>query len=66
MKLVQEIIPENGSIPRRYLLLAGVTDDDARILKLCNMEHKPKLDIIEIGGNGHGHRYEAWMVKEEK
>lgn len=62
MKLVKEVVPENGKYPRRYLLLADVADNDARILELCNMEHKPELDIIEVDGSGNEHSYEAWMV----
>lgn len=62
MKLVKEVVPQNGKYPRRYLLLAGVTNNDARILELCNMEHKPEFDIIEVDGNGGEHLHEAWMV----
>lgn len=56
MKLIKEVVPKQKvGYPtlRRYLLLAEVSDEDAKILGLCNMERVEKLDK-----NGA----EAWMV----
>lgn len=52
MRLVREVC-DNPEAYRRYLLLEGVTDDDAVILNLCNMERQPEFDEDN---------YEAWMV----
>lgn len=53
MKLVKEVIPKENGYPRRYLLLNDVTDEDAKILNLCNMIRSSDYDK-----NGA----EAWMV----
>lgn len=55
MKLVKEVVPKNyRGYPRRYLLLKGVTDEDARILELCNMNRANEFDTNDC---------EAWMVE---
>lgn len=53
MTLVKEVIPKTSGYPRRYLLLKDMTDEDAKILELCNMERADEFDK-----NGA----EAWMV----
>jgi hypothetical protein len=55
MKLIKEICPTKnlGTYPRRYLLLTNVTDEDAKILELCNMKRADEFDEGDI---------EAWMV----
>lgn len=56
MKLIKEVIPKHKvGYPtlRRYLLLAEINDEDAKILELCNMER-----VEEFDKNGA----EAWMV----
>lgn len=56
MKLYKEVCPKNmRGYPRRYLLLQEVTDDDERILDLCNMERDSDYDDVE-------HNAEAWMI----
>ncbi len=59
MILYKEVMPkhETSNYPRRYLLIQGVTDEDARILEMCNMVRKDELDI-EVDGE----TCEAWMV----
>lgn len=56
MKLYKEVCPKNmRGYPRRYLLLQEVTDEDAKILDLCNMERDSDYDDEK-------HNAEAWMV----
>ena len=56
MKLFKEVCPKNMSgYPRRYLLLQDVTDEDAKILDLCNWERDPDYDDKK-------HNAEAWMI----
>ncbi len=53
MILVKEIVSKNRCYPRRYLLLKDVTDEDAKILELCNMKRADEFDKNDA---------EAWMV----
>ena len=56
MKLFKEVCPKNMSgYPRRYLLLQDVTDEDAKILDLCNWKRDPDYDDKK-------HNAEAWMI----
>lgn len=56
MRLIKEVCPDNQrGYPRRYLLLTGVSDDDAHILELCNMKRAIEFDDDE-------NEIEAWMV----
>ena len=56
MRLVEEIDGNrNKGCSRRYLLLTEVSDDDAHILELCNMERAEEFDDEE-------RESEAWMV----
>lgn len=52
MKLLKEV-DTNGKYPRRYLLLQDVTEEDSKILELCNM-----VRVMEFDGSDA----EAWMV----
>lgn len=58
MKLIREVV-NHPDIKRRYLLLEGVTDMDAVILELCNMERNIELDEDDPE---NGTYYEAWQV----
>lgn len=53
MRLIKEVVPKTSGYPRRYLLLSKVTDEDAKILELCNMKRAEEFDKGEN---------EAWMV----
>ncbi len=58
MILYKEILPRNmHGYPRRYLLLFGVTDNDAKILGLCNMVRASDYEKVV-----NGETAEAWMV----
>jgi len=58
MKLIREVV-NHPDIKKRYLLLEGVTDMDAVILELCNMERNIELDEDDPE---NGTYYEAWQV----
>lgn len=58
MKLIREVV-NYPDIKKRYLLLEGVTDMDAVILELCNMERNIELDEDDPE---NGTYYEAWQV----
>ena len=60
MKLIREVV-NHPNIEKRYLLLQGVTDMDAIILELCNMERVPELDEDDYD---LGTYYEAWRASE--
>ncbi len=59
MILHKEVLPkhETSNYPSRYLLIKGVTDNDARVLEACNMVRTDNLDIED-----NGETCEAWMV----
>lgn len=57
MKLIKEVCPKFRGYPRRYLLLAEVTDEEAHILDLCNMKHESDYDEVV-----DSEQCEAWMV----
>lgn len=57
MKLIKEVVPKNGGYSRRYLLLSEVSDEDARILNLCNMIREKDYDK-----KVNEELCEAWMV----
>ena len=56
MKLQQKIT-DNGKVHHEYLLIGGVTDDDAGVLLNCGMTHIPDYDEEDDDGNN----YEAWI-----
>ena len=58
MKLVREVV-NRPDISKRYLLLEGVSDMDAIILELCNMERIPDYDEDDYE---LGTYYEAWQT----
>lgn len=57
MKLIKEVVPLVNNYPRRYLLLSEVSDEDAKILSLCNMIHTDEFDK-----KIKGELCEAWMT----
>ena len=56
MKLVREVA-NNPHVPRRYILLERVMDEDSIILELCNMVRAPQYDEVNAED---GIIYEAW------
>ena len=54
MKLIREVCGDALiGYPRRYLLLKDVSDEDAKILSLCNFQRATGYDEEDC---------EAWMV----
>jgi len=59
MKLL-EIDRDNSRVGNEYLLISGVTDDDAYILSYCGMTNIDDYDVMDDDGNN----YEAWIRNE--
>ena len=56
MRLVkEEVFLDESGHPRRYLFLTEISDEDARILRSCNMSPAKELDDSEIND------IEAWV-----
>lgn len=58
MTLVDQV-PPTPEYPQGYLLIKDVKDEDAAVLRLCDMEHKEELDVKTVAWP----YYQAWTKK---